>query len=69
MSDLNDQGFSPTFAALEAGGALIDPINRLPLAQRYDYDFDGDSETLSGLLAQPRARAARDVRERRPHQR
>jgi hypothetical protein len=35
------------------GGALTDPINRLPLAQRYDYVFDGDSETLSGLLVSP----------------
>jgi predicted extracellular nuclease len=53
MGDLNDQGFSPTFATLEGGGALIDPISRLPLSQRYDYDFDGDSETLSGLLVSP----------------
>jgi uncharacterized protein len=53
MGDMNDQGFSPTFAALEAGGALADPVSRLPLSQRYDYVFDGDSETLSGLLVSP----------------
>jgi hypothetical protein len=53
MGDLNDQGFTPTFATLEGGGALVDPISRLPLSQRYDYDFDGDSETLSGLLVSP----------------
>jgi predicted extracellular nuclease len=53
LGDLNDQGFSPTFATLESGRALIDPMNRLPLNQHYDYDFDGDSETLSGLLVSP----------------
>jgi predicted extracellular nuclease len=53
MGDMNDQGFSPTFSALEAGGALVDPVSRLPLSQRYDYVFDGDSETLSGLLVSP----------------
>jgi hypothetical protein len=36
-----------------AGGALVDTINRLPRAQRYDYVFDGDSESLSGLLVSP----------------
>jgi hypothetical protein len=31
----------------------VDTINRLSRAQRYDYVFDGDSETLSGLLVSP----------------
>jgi hypothetical protein len=53
LGDLNDQGFSPTFAELESGGALADTISRLPIAQRYDYVFDGDSEELSGLLVSP----------------
>ena len=53
LGDMNDQGFSPAFATLEGGGALTDPVSRLPLAQRYDYVFDGDSETLSGLLVSP----------------
>jgi hypothetical protein len=35
MSDLDNQGLSPTFAALEAGGALIDAINRLWPACRW----------------------------------
>jgi predicted extracellular nuclease len=53
LGDLNDQGFSPAFGTLEAGHALIDPMDRLPLRQHYDYVFDGDSETLSGLLVSP----------------
>jgi uncharacterized protein len=53
LGDMNDQGFSSSFAALEKGGALVDTINRLPKAQRYDYVFDGDSEGLSGLLVSP----------------
>jgi predicted extracellular nuclease len=53
VGDLNDQGFEPAITALEQGGALVDTVDRLPLAQRYDYVFDGDSETLSGLLVSP----------------
>ncbi len=53
LGDLNDQGFEPAITALERGGALVDTADRLPLAQRYDYVFDGDSETLSGLLVSP----------------
>ncbi len=53
MGDLNDTGFSPTFHELEAGRALVDTERGLPLVQQYDYDFDGDSEGLSGLLASP----------------
>jgi len=53
LGDLNDQGFEPAITALEQGGALVDTVDRLPLAQRYDYVFDGDSETLSGLLVSP----------------
>jgi uncharacterized protein len=53
LGDLNDDGFSPTFQALEAHWTLIDTERRLPKTQQYDYDFDGDSEELSGLLASP----------------
>jgi predicted extracellular nuclease len=53
LGDLNDQGFEPAITTLEHGGALVDTVNRLPLAQRYDYVFDGDSESLSGLLVSP----------------
>jgi predicted extracellular nuclease len=53
LGDLNDQGFEPAITTMERGGALADTVNRLPLAQRYDYVFDGDSETLSGLLVSP----------------
>jgi predicted extracellular nuclease len=53
LGDLNDQGFEPAITTLQRSGALVDTINRLPPAQRYDYVFDGDSETLSGLLVSP----------------
>jgi predicted extracellular nuclease len=53
LGDLNDQQYSPTFKKLESGGALDDTLAHLPKAQQYDYDFDGDSETLSGLLVSP----------------
>jgi hypothetical protein len=53
LGDMNDQGFAPAFKEMEAGHALVDPISRLPQAQRYDYVFDGDSEGLSGLLVSP----------------
>jgi hypothetical protein len=53
LGDLNDDGFSPAFRQLEAGGALVDTEHSLPAAQQYDYVFDGDSEELSGILASP----------------
>jgi uncharacterized protein len=53
LGDMNDQGFEPAITTLEQDGALVDTVNRLPLSQRYDYVFDGDSETLSGLLVSP----------------
>ena len=50
---MNDQGFEPAITTLEQGGALVDTVSRLPRAQRYDYVFDGDSESLPGLLVSP----------------
>jgi predicted extracellular nuclease len=51
LGDMNDQGFEPAITTLEQGGVMTDPVSRLPLAQRYDYVFDGDS--LSALLVSP----------------
>jgi hypothetical protein len=53
LGDMNDQGFEPAITELEQNRALIDTANALPVAQRYDYVYDGDSETLSGLLVSP----------------
>ncbi|HEY0719475.1 MAG TPA: hypothetical protein VGD68_17810, partial [Streptosporangiaceae bacterium] len=53
LGDLNDQGHARAFHILESGHALADTISRLPLNQRYDYVFDGNSEGLSGLLVSP----------------
>jgi uncharacterized protein len=53
LGDMNDQGFEPAIKELEANRALIDTVASLPVNQRYDYVYDGDSETLSGLLVSP----------------
>jgi uncharacterized protein len=53
LGDLNDQGFQSAITDLETGGGLIDTIDHLPPQQRYDYVYNGDSETLSGLLVSP----------------
>ncbi|HET9967568.1 MAG TPA: hypothetical protein VFQ68_04975 [Streptosporangiaceae bacterium] len=53
LGDMNDQGFEQAITTLEQGGVMTDPVSRLPLAQRYDYVFDGDSESLSALLVSP----------------
>jgi predicted extracellular nuclease len=53
LGDMNDQGFEPAIHTLEVGNALVDTSEHLPAALRYDYVFDGDSETLSGLLVSP----------------
>jgi|SRR5579875_2168190 len=53
LGDMNDQGFQPAIKQLEAGGAQVNVVDRLPQRLRYDYVFEGDSETLSDLLVSP----------------
>jgi predicted extracellular nuclease len=60
LGDLNDFQFSDTLSILEQAGlhALIDD---LPLAERYSYVFEGNSQAIDhmlaggGLLSRPRA--------------
>jgi predicted extracellular nuclease len=50
LGDLNDFEFSPTLETLTAGGALVDLIGTLPVAERYNYVFQGNSQTLDHIL-------------------
>ncbi|MDT3396081.1 endonuclease/exonuclease/phosphatase family protein [Streptomyces sp. B1866] len=60
--DLNDYPFSPALAALTAGGALTDLVDRLPRAERYGYVFNGNSQALDHILtSRGQARADYDI--------
>lgn len=50
LGDLNDFEFSQTTGILAAGGALVDLPGTLPLAERYTYDFEGNSQVLDHIL-------------------
>src|SRR5438552_1087005 len=49
LGDLNDFEFSETIHILEAAG-LTDLYDTLPLAERYSYVFQGNSQTLDHIL-------------------
>ena len=49
LGDLNDFEFSETVQILEAAG-LTDLYDTLPLAERYSYVFQGNSQTLDHIL-------------------
>ena len=49
LGDLNDFEFSETIHILEAAG-LTDLYDSLPLAERYSYVFEGNSQTLDHIL-------------------
>jgi hypothetical protein len=50
LGDLNDFDFSQTTSILTAGGALVDLPATLPIAERYTYDYQGNSEVLDHIL-------------------
>ena len=50
LGDLNDFEFSPTLSVLTDGGALRDLVNTLPVNERYNYVFQGNSQTLDHIL-------------------
>jgi uncharacterized protein len=50
LGDINDFEFSQTLATLTAGGALLDLIDTLPANERYNYVFQGNSQTLDHIL-------------------
>jgi hypothetical protein len=49
LGDLNDFEFSQAVGTLKAG-VLHDLIETLPQAERYTYDFEGNSQTLDHIL-------------------
>jgi predicted extracellular nuclease len=49
LGDLNDFEFSDTIHILEAAG-LTDLYDTVPLAERYSYVFEGNSQTLDHIL-------------------
>ncbi|WP_051571137.1 endonuclease/exonuclease/phosphatase family protein [Cryptosporangium arvum] len=49
VGDLNDFEFSPTVKTL-AGSQLVDLPATLPVAERYTYVFDGNSQVLDHIL-------------------
>ncbi|HEV2779997.1 MAG TPA: endonuclease/exonuclease/phosphatase family protein [Actinophytocola sp.] len=50
LGDINDFPFSPAAQQLTAGGSLVDLINTLPPAERYNYVFQGNSQTLDHVF-------------------
>jgi uncharacterized protein len=50
LGDLNDFEFSDALGSLTAGGVLHDLISTLPPAERYTYDFEGNSQALDHIL-------------------
>ena len=49
LGDLNDFEFSETIQILEAAG-LTDLYDTVPLAERYSYVFEGNSQTLDHIM-------------------
>ncbi len=50
LGDINDFDFAQTTSILTAGGALIDLPQTLPVAERYTYVFQGNSQVLDHIL-------------------
>lgn len=50
LGDLNDFEFSATADILTAGGALVDLPRTLPVADRYTYVYQGNSQVLDHIL-------------------
>ncbi|HEY5835542.1 lamin tail domain-containing protein [Streptomyces sp.] len=53
LGDLNDFEFSQTTDILTAGGSLVDLPRTLPAAERYTYDYQGNSQVLDHILISP----------------
>ena len=53
LGDINDFEFSETVDILEAGGVLSSLIKDLPVAERYSYVFEGNSQVLDQILFSP----------------
>jgi predicted extracellular nuclease len=57
LGDLNDYEFSPTVGVLTAGGVLRDLLDTLPVAERYSYVFQGNSQSLDHILVAGRMKS------------
>ncbi|MGW1724466.1 lamin tail domain-containing protein [Streptomyces sp. NPDC002306] len=54
LGDLNDYEFSDAVKTLtDDGDVLTDLIDTLPVAERYSYVYDGNSQTLDHILTSP----------------
>ncbi|WP_307623006.1 lamin tail domain-containing protein [Streptomyces sp. V3I7] len=53
LGDLNDFEFSQTADILTAGNSLVDLPRTLPAAERYTYDYEGNSQVLDHILLSP----------------
>jgi len=53
LGDINDFEFSETVSILE-GGVLTSLMHGLPKAERYSYDFEGNSQVLDQILVSDR---------------
>jgi predicted extracellular nuclease len=57
LGDLNDYQFSPAVKTLtDNGKTLTDLINTLPVAERYSYVYEGNSQVLDHILLSPAIR-------------
>jgi uncharacterized protein len=56
LGDINDFEFSGTAGLLEDGGVLWSAIKSLPPAERYTYDYQGNSQVLDQILVSPSVR-------------
>src|SRR5215207_5413082 len=50
LGDINDFDFSATVDTLTSSGSLVDLPRTLPVAERYSYVFQGNSEVLDHIL-------------------
>ncbi len=53
LGDLNDFEYSSAVSTLTGGGSLTDLPATLPVAERYTYVFEGNSEVLDHILLSP----------------
>jgi predicted extracellular nuclease len=53
LGDLNDFDYSETADILAGGGLLTDLPRTLPLAERYSYVFEGNSQVLDHIMLTP----------------
>ncbi len=53
LGDLNEHEFRGPLAVLTAGDSLVNLIERVPVADRYTYNYRGNSQVLDHILVSP----------------